>query len=107
MLANRAHLHAPASEGNAPAMLPAGAPAQQQQPQAQNAQIASAVPPNIPVGSDGIPQLDQNGEQALLAALNKNGISSAIGQQAMMAYQKTMAMRPDPSNAAALAATMH
>jgi hypothetical protein len=110
-MAKRAHLHGPMSEGNGPAIVPAGstqdASQPAAQPSAQNAQVASTVPPNIPVGSDGVPQLDNNGEQALLAALNKNGISSAIGQQALMAYQKTMAMNPDPSNASALAATMH
>lgn len=110
MIANRAHLHAPASEGNAPAIQPAGsimqlpaAPA----PQATNAEVASDKPATVPVDSNGIPTLNSNGEQALLAALNKNGISSAIGQQALMAYQKTMAMSPDPSNAAALSAALH
>jgi hypothetical protein len=111
MIARRAHLKSPASEGNAPAML-AATPAQKAAPVAQNSAqstpVASNTPPTVSVGSDGIPTLNGNGAQALLDALNKNGISGAIGQQALMAYQKTMAMNPDPSNAAALqSATLH
>jgi hypothetical protein len=110
MIANRAHLKSPASEGNAPAML-AATPGQSTAPSQnppQSTPVASSKPPTVSVGSDGIPTLNSNGEQALLDALNKNGISGAIGQQALMAYQKTMAMNPDPSNAAALqSATLH
>jgi hypothetical protein len=105
MVANRAHLHALASEGNAPAMKPA-APVQNT---TQPTPVAANKLATVPVGKDGIPTLDDSGEQALMAALNQNGISGAIGQQALMAYQKTMAMNPDPSNAAALqsATTLH
>jgi hypothetical protein len=110
MVANRAHLRTPASEGNAPAML-AATPGQNPVPAQivpQQTPVASNRSPTVSVGSDGIPTLNSNGEQALLDALKKNGISGAIGQQALMAYQKTMAMNPDPSAAAALqSATLH
>ncbi len=102
MIANRAHLKTPASEANAPAIQPA-APVQNT---ADTKQVASTKPATVPVGDDGIPTLNGNGEQALLDALNKNGISGAIGQQALMAYQKTMAMSPDAGNAAALTSAM-
>jgi hypothetical protein len=107
MVANRAHLHAPASEGNAPVMRPAVPVQNTAQPQPMP--VAANNPATVPVGKDGIPTLDESGEQALMAALNQNGISGAIGQQALMAYQKTMAMNPDARNAAALqaAATLH
>ncbi|HEY1837461.1 MAG TPA: hypothetical protein VGG36_07370 [Rhizomicrobium sp.] len=99
MIASRAHLHAPTSEGNSPAMQPAASVP-------TTTPVAATKMPTVSVGSDGIPTLDGNGEQALLDALKKNGISGAIGQQALMAYQKTMAMNPGPSAAEPLTSAM-
>jgi hypothetical protein len=106
MVAQRAHLKTPDSEMKPAAQqTTTAAPVQNS---SDTKQIASAEqkPATVPVGPDGIPTLNGNGEQALLDALNKNGISGAIGQQALMAYQKTMAMSPDASNAAALTSAM-
>ena len=103
MIAARAHLKTPASESGAPALQPASPV----QPTPQAKPVAQQKQPAVSVGSDGIPTLDGNGEQALLDALNKNGISGAIGQQALMAYQKTMAMNANQSNALTPALTVH
>jgi hypothetical protein len=108
MIAQKAHLKTPMSEAGTPAIQPA-APVATPAPSQQVAQQTSQPPATVSTGADGIPTLNANGEQALLDALNKNGISGALGQRALMAYQKTMAMTPDPSNAAALtsALTLH
>ncbi len=108
MIAQKAHLKTPASEANTPAVQPA-APVESTTQSKQVAQQTQQAPATVSKGADGIPTLDDASEQALLKALNQNGISGAIGQQALMAYQKTMAMNPDPGNAAALtsALTLH
>jgi hypothetical protein len=70
---------------------------------APSAPVASTTDANsAKVAQANIPTLDSAGEQALLAALNQNGVPGDIGQRALMAYQKSMAMNPDPADAASL-----
>lgn len=56
--------------------------------------------PNAKIADSNIPTLTTAGEQALLAALNRDGYRSDLGQRALFAYQKTMGL----NGAAAVAA---